>query len=218
MPTRRDVLHRIGATTLGVTAVTAVSGAFPKADSGPLPARISVQAFHDALVRLEPHLVDKPPRNNLFHAWEVIAPVKFNEFVFVAWCGTRFQPVDEFAEEFARRRRGEPSMLPDHSVFDMPYGNWRIPVYRGHWVRVFDVLTDLGRRECAHSRMRMLRKQVSFDDFTALLHANPSLPDSVQDDDIPLIWDLLSATLQISMPIGYMAMLTGRTLELARES
>ena len=219
MATRRDVLHTISAAALGVTAGTTVAGALVKADTGQSPPAISVQAFHDALVPLEPFAEGETARNNLFSAWEVIAPTKFDEYVFVTWCGTRpSYPVNEFAEEFARRRRGERSLLPDHPVFDMMYGNWRIPVYREQWGRAMTALTGLRSSECKELNMRIYRKNVTLDIFSAMVRANPFLPDSVQDDHIPLIWDLKDTTFRMSVPLANLAMLTGRTLDLAGES
>lgn len=217
MSSRRDILKKITATGFSALAGIGLAGSALAGIRGPgAHTGATFQAFRNSLIGLEPSAEERPPTTNLVNAWEVVAPKKFDEYVFVTWCGTRFQSTIEFAEEFARRRQGASSVLPDHPVFDVcqqMYGNWRLPVYREHRWMVIGTLTGCRSTEQKALDMMFLRKELDFDKFQTMLHDNSCLPDSVHDADIPMLWEGLRMTIGCALPLGYCAMLTGKVLE-----
>lgn len=217
MSSRRDILRKITATGFSALAGTGLASSALAGIRGPgTHTGATFQDFRNSLIGLEPHVEKAPPTINLLHAWEVVAPKKFHEYVFVTWCGTRFQSTIELSEEFARRRQGASSLLPDHPVFDVcqqMYGNWRLPVYREHRWMVIGDLTGCRSRKQKELDMMFLRREIDLEKFRGMLRDNRLLPESVQDADIPMLWEGLRMTTGCALPLGYCAMLTGKVLE-----
>lgn len=62
---------------------------------------------------------------NLTYAFEKICPTNHQEMAFVVACGTNTQPLNHIIDEYARRRKGEKSHLPDHPL--MALNEWGLP-------------------------------------------------------------------------------------------
>lgn len=224
MSTRREILQRFTYTGLSALAGGGFFGGAlaAGAHSAHTEKVITVQAIHEAFVSLDPDMAEQLPRNNLFRAWELITPKLFHEFVFLTWCARHWVPTTHFAEEFVRRRQGDPVELPDHPVFDVcqdMYRNWRLPVYQEHIELIIGSLTGVAYTERRQLYMKILRSKYGMGEkfglnkFRAMLLDNPYLPESVHDADIPKLWNGLRMTVDTALPLGSCAMLTGQVLD-----
>lgn len=100
--------------------------------------------------------LSRTEKENLAYACERIKPSNHAELAFIVAVGPRWERNNDLIDEYARRRAGQASRLPEYALpkFDawaLP-DTYGIPVYREQLVALLSELTDMSKR---HSTERM---------------------------------------------------------------
>lgn len=156
---------------------------------------------------------------NLTYALDQINPTSHHEMVMVVAFGSFCFEADELVDEYARRRRGDKSLLPDHPVMDLEKMGMpdtkRMPIFREQIDTLFRELTNRSGVYSCELRRRLGAGKLGADEFASLLSKRYRA--ELNDEEIQEIYDAMRFfNISCSSPYTWCSTMATRASALVR--